>query len=94
MSNNQKPTQNISKSSGLSWESRITKGEKEVAKRRAEVFFRLRQGEFIAFTDRKDKKVYFELQQIGKVRPSKTKHYTDEDIILNFNRIYREVKTI
>ena len=89
-----KPTHSISKSSGLSWESRITKGEKEVAKRRAEIFFRLKQGEFIAFADGKDKKIHFKLQRIYKEKPLRSTCYTREDVALNFERIYREVKNI
>src|SRR5690606_8486376 len=65
------PTQSISRSSGLSMESRITKGEKEVSKRRADLFFRLKQGEFIAFADGKDKRVRFELQPIQKDKPER-----------------------
>ena len=41
---------------------RITEGEKEVSKRRADVFFRLKQGEFITFADGKDQKVYLSLK--------------------------------
>tara|TARA_R110000764_G_scaffold17147_10_gene47222 strand:+ start:2285 stop:3718 length:1434 start_codon:yes stop_codon:yes gene_type:complete len=89
-----KPTHSISKNSGLSWESRITKGEKEVSKRRAEIFFRLRQGEFIAFADGKDKKIHFKLQRICKEKPLKSTCYTREDVALHFERIYREIKNI
>ncbi|TGV03366.1 type IV secretory system conjugative DNA transfer family protein [Flavivirga rizhaonensis] len=89
-----KPTHSISKSSGLSFESRITKGEKEVSKRRADIFFRLKQGEFVAFADGKDKKVQFKLQQIQKDMPKKTKQYSDEDLRLNFEKIYRDVKLL
>lgn len=88
------PTHSISKSSGLSLESRITKGEKEVSKRRAEIFFRLKQGEFVAFADGKDRKVQFKLQNIHKEIPQKPHSYSDEDLRLNFERIYREITTI
>ncbi|MGB3342802.1 MAG: type IV secretion system DNA-binding domain-containing protein [Aequorivita sp.] len=88
------PTHSISKSSGLSFESRITKGEKEVAKRRAEVFFKLKQGEFIAFADGKDKKIQFKLQSIQKEVPQKTKQYSSDDLQLNFERVYREVEQL
>lgn len=64
-------THSISRSSGLSFESRITKGEKEVSKRRADLFFRLRQGELIAFADGRDKRVRFTLQSILKKLPKK-----------------------
>jgi hypothetical protein len=89
-----KPTHSISKNSGLSLESRITKGEKEVSKRRADIFFRLKQGEFIAFADGKDKKVHFKLQPIEKEVPPKTNQYSTEDLRLNFERIYRDASSI
>jgi type IV secretory pathway TraG/TraD family ATPase VirD4 len=89
-----KPTHSISKNSGLSFESRITKGEKEVSKRRADIFFRLKQGEFVAFADGKDKKVQFKLQSIQKEIPNKNNQYSNEDLRLNFERIYREVKAV
>jgi type IV secretory pathway TraG/TraD family ATPase VirD4 len=89
-----KPTHSISKNSGLSLESRITKGEKEVSKRRADIFFRLKQGEFIVFADGKDKKVHFKLQSIEKEVPPKTNQYSPEDLRLNFERIYRDANSI
>ncbi len=88
------PTHSISKSSGLSFESRITKGEKEVSKRRAEIFFRLKQGEFVAFADGKDRKVQFKLQKISKEIPHKPHSYSDDDLRLNFERIYRDIEII
>ncbi|MBW8201946.1 type IV secretory system conjugative DNA transfer family protein, partial [Flagellimonas abyssi] len=63
------PTRSVSKSSGLSLERRITEGEKEVSKRRAEVFFRLKQGEFVVFADGKDRKVQFRRPVIPKGLP-------------------------
>lgn len=65
------PTLSVSRSSGFSLESRITKGEKEVAKRRSNSFFRLQTGEFIAFADGKDKKLRFPLPKIHKELPAK-----------------------
>ena len=50
-------------------DARVTKGEKEVPKRRAETFFRLKQGEFIAFADGRDKLVKFKLQKLEKRIP-------------------------
>ncbi len=86
------PTHSISKSSGLSFESRITKGEKEVSKRRADVFFRLKQGQFVAFADGKDRKVQFKLQKIQRSLPNATKEYSKEDLESNFNRIHMEAR--
>src|SRR5690606_32815622 len=88
------PTHSISKSSGLSFESRITKGEKEVAKRRADVFFRLKQGQFVALADGKDKKVQFKLQKIQRGLPNGINEYSKADLEENFERIYNEVRSI
>ena len=71
------PTKSVSRSSGLTLDSRITKGEKEVAKRRAAIFFRLQQGEFVAFADGKDRKVKFKLQKIEKEVPPIKVHYSN-----------------
>lgn len=89
-----KPTHSISKSSGLSWESRITKGEKEVAKRRAEIFFRLKQGEFVAFADGKDRKLQFTLQPIVRKRPKRRIVHTDEEVKLVYERCYSEIRKL
>ncbi|EID75488.1 type IV secretory system conjugative DNA transfer family protein [Imtechella halotolerans] len=88
------PTLSVSRSSGFSLESRITKGEKEVAKRRSNSFFRLQTGEFIAFADGKDKKLRFPLPKIHKELPAKKALYSDHDIQLNFERIHREIQSI
>lgn len=88
------PTKSVSKSSGLSFESRITKGEKEVSKRRADVFFRLKQGEFVAFADGKDRKLKFKLQRITKEQPKPKIQYSNEDLQLNYERIHRDVASL
>ncbi len=88
------PTKSISKSSGLSFESRITKGEKEVSKRRADSFFRLRAGEFITFADGKDKKVQFKLQEIFRELPKRTNQFSADELQLNFEKIYLEAKSL
>ncbi|WP_047419544.1 type IV secretory system conjugative DNA transfer family protein [Cellulophaga sp. Hel_I_12] len=88
------PTKSVSRSSGLTLDSRITKGEKEVAKRRAAIFFRLKQGEFVAFADGKDRKVKFTLQKIEKELPKIKVDYPAEELRLNLERVYREVKTV
>ncbi|WP_282085314.1 type IV secretory system conjugative DNA transfer family protein [Aquimarina algiphila] len=88
------PTKSISKSSGLSFESRITKGEKEVSKHRADIFFRLKQGEFITFADGKDKKVRFKLPKIEKYLPQNNRKITSSETSENFEKIYREVRAM
>ncbi|MDY7396770.1 type IV secretion system DNA-binding domain-containing protein [Aureibaculum sp. 2210JD6-5] len=86
-------TTSINKGFNLNFDTRITKGEKEVSKRRADVFFRLKQGEFITFADGKDKRVQFKLQAIQKEIPKPYKHYTEDELRLNFERIYRDIKS-
>ncbi|WP_240751514.1 type IV secretory system conjugative DNA transfer family protein [Flagellimonas onchidii] len=88
------PTKSISKSSGLSFESRITKGEKEVSKRRADIFFRLKQGEFITFADGKDKKVRFRLSKIKKELPEKREQFSQVELQSNFEKVYQEVRSL
>ena len=85
-------TTSINKGFNLNFDTRITKGEKEVSKRRADVFFRLQQGEFIAFADGKDKKVQFKLQSIQKEILKQNTQFSDEDFRVNFEKIYREAK--
>ena len=66
----------------------------KVSKRRADVFFRLKQGEFIAFADGKDKKVQFKLQHIQKEKSKPLRKLHEEELQLNHQRIYREVELI
>lgn len=89
-----KKTISINKGFNLNFDTRVTKGEKEVSKVRADEFFRLKQGEFISFADGKDKKVQFILQKISKEMPEPLFNYTDEDLRLNFERIHSEIQSI
>ena len=88
------PTKSISRGHNLDFDTRITTGEKEIPKMRADVFFRLRQGEFITYADGMDKKVRFKLQSIKRVLPVSLKQYSNEDLTINFERIYKEAKSI
>jgi hypothetical protein len=54
----------------------------------------LKQGEFVAFADGKDKKLQLKLQNIEKEVPTKAHYFSQEDLRMNFQRIYREVRTI
>jgi len=87
-------TTSINKGFNLNFDTRVTKGEKEVSKRRADIFFRLKQGEFIAFADGKDKKVQFKLQKIKRELPIKKTKYSERELNENFERIYTEVKSL
>jgi len=88
------PTKSISRGHNLDFDTRITTGEKEIPKIRADVFFRLKQGEFITYADGKDKKVQFKLSKIERRLPAKIHNYAEADLEENFERIYREVRSI
>ena len=83
-----------SQSSGLDFDTRITKSEREVSKIRADVFFRLQPGEFVTFADGKDQKVQFRLERIEKFLPLNVPEYSAEDIRRNFEKIHMEAKTL
>ena len=87
-------TTSVNRGYNLNFDTRITTGEREVVKIRADVFFRLKQGEFITFADGEDKRVQFKLPKIEKRMPNKKKAFTDEDLEENFERVYREVRSI
>lgn len=84
----------ISKSDNLNFDTRITKSEREVAKIRANVFFRLKPGEFVTFADGKERKVRFGKPNLKKELPIPKKEFSAEDMKLNFEKIYREAKAI
>ncbi|WP_306014337.1 MULTISPECIES: type IV secretory system conjugative DNA transfer family protein [unclassified Allomuricauda] len=87
------PTRSVSKSSGLNLERRITEGEKEVSKRRAEVFFRLVQGEFVVFADGKDRKVRFPRPVIERGLP-KPLDIKEGDLERHYLKVHREVSSV
>lgn len=86
-----KETTSVNKGHNLNFDTRITTGEKEVSKRRADIFFRLKQGEFIAFADGKDKRLQFKLQQIQKEILKKSIQYSGTDLELKFKQIHKEI---
>ncbi|WP_299622940.1 type IV secretory system conjugative DNA transfer family protein [uncultured Tenacibaculum sp.] len=87
-------TTSVNRGHNLNFDTRITTGEREIPKIRADVFFRLKQGEFITFADGEDKKVQFKLAKIEKRLPNKKQAFTQADLEANFERIYREVRGI
>ncbi|WJJ96382.1 type IV secretory system conjugative DNA transfer family protein [Algibacter luteus] len=89
-----KETTSINRGHNLNFDTRITTGEREVAKIRADVFFRLKEGEFVTFADGKDRKIQFKLPTIEKRLPTKPQNYSDVDLQANFDRVYKEVKSI
>ena len=88
------PTTSVSRGHNLDFDTRVTTGEREAAKVRADVFFRLKQGEFITYADGKDKKVQFKLQRIKRNLPDGSNRYSAEDLRTNFERIYEEARGI
>lgn len=88
------PTKSISSGHNLDFDTRITTGEKEIPKIRADVFFRLKQGEFIAYADGRDKKVQFKLADIIREFPQESKQFSQADLAANFERVYDEAKSI
>ncbi|MDF0709062.1 type IV secretory system conjugative DNA transfer family protein [Flagellimonas okinawensis] len=87
------PTRSVSKSSGLNMERRITEGEKEVSKRRAEVFFRLKQGEFVVFADGKDRKVRFARPDIPKGLPGALQ-ISESELEQHYLKIHHDIGSI
>ncbi len=89
-----KETTSINRGHSLNFDTRITTAEREISKVRADVFFRLKEGEFITFADGKDRKVRFKLPKIEKRLPKQTRDYTKGDLQQNFDRIYEEAKSL
>lgn len=88
------PTKSISRGHNLDFDTRVITGEKEIPKIRADVFFRLKQGEFITYADGKDKKVQFKLANIQRELPTETKQFSKKDLETNFDRIYEEARSL
>ncbi len=87
-------TKSVSRGHNLDFDTRVTTGEKEIPKIRADVFFRLKQGEFITYADGKDKKVQFKLQKIERGLPEDLDRYSKADLDANFERVYSEARSI
>ncbi|HSI70108.1 MAG TPA: type IV secretory system conjugative DNA transfer family protein [Gillisia sp.] len=88
-----KETTSVNRGYNLNFDTRVTTGEKEVSKIRADAFFRLKEGEFITYADGKDQKVQFALQKIKKELPE-SRSFTVMELEENFDRIYKEAKSI
>ena len=58
-----KQTKSVSRSEGLDFDTRVTKGEREVAKIRASSFFKLKPGEFVVYADGNTKLLLFKNQK-------------------------------
>jgi len=86
-------TKSVNKGYNLNFDTRVTKGEREVAKTRADVFYGLPQGGFLVLTDGKDKKVQFRPPKIIRQFPLPERNLK-EQLQKNFERIHREVREI
>ena len=88
------PTKSVSRGHSLDFDTRVTTGEKEIPKIRADVFFRLKQGEFITYADGRDKMVQFKLADIQRELPNESKQFSKADLAANFERVYEEARSI
>ncbi|GAA3622749.1 hypothetical protein GCM10022397_05530 [Flavivirga jejuensis] len=88
-----KPTLSVNKGYNLNFDTRVTHGEREVAKTRADAFFGLKAGEFIVFADGNDRKVQFKKPDINRLLPN-SKNYTEQDLDVNYIRIHEEIKSL
>ena len=88
-----KETRSISKGHSLNFDTRVTQGEKEVAKRRADAFYGLQQGEFVVFFDGKDKKIRFKMPDIERKLPEPIE-ISELELKGNFDKIHREAQSI
>ncbi|MEP6262882.1 MAG: type IV secretory system conjugative DNA transfer family protein [Gillisia sp.] len=89
-----KETTSVNRGYSLDFDTRVTTGEKEVSKIRADVFFRLKEGEFITYADGKDKKVQFAPPSISRRLPEKEEYVSSGVLSDNFAQIYKEAKSI
>ncbi|MAU15424.1 MAG: mobilization protein [Muricauda sp.] len=88
-----RPIRSVSKKTDfLAPDTRVTNTEREVGKVRSEEFFRLRQGEFIAFSDGKDRKVRFPSPMAPRALPRPRFAPDSPEITANFHRIHLEAK--
>ena len=89
-----KETTSVNRGYSLNFDTRVTTGEREVSKRRADVFFRLKQGEFITYADGKDQKIQFERNEIKKGLPENLNQFSPKDLEDNFRQVHEDVKSI
>lgn len=88
-----RPTRSVSRAEDfLKSDTRITQGEMEVSKIRADKFFRLKEGEFIAFADGKDKKVRFPRPNIARALPEPKFRSGAGTLKKNFEQIHLDVQ--
>jgi type IV secretory pathway TraG/TraD family ATPase VirD4 len=86
-----KPTRSINRSHSMRFDTRITTGEREVAKIRANQFFRLRPGEFISFADGREQRIWFKPPKLNRSLP---KPVSEVDLAGTYARIFQEAESI
>lgn len=84
----------ISKGSNLNFDTRITRTKREVSKLRADLFFKLKPGEFVAFADGKEQRIQFKRESLKRALPSKFQGHSAEDIEKNYLQIYRQAQKL
>ena len=84
----------VSKSDNFNSDTRTTRSEREVAKIRADLFFRLKPGEFVTFADGKDRRVKFPTPEWPRELPIPKHEFSTEELETNLQKIYREAKAI
>lgn len=87
-------TISVNKGYNLNFDTRVTTGEREVAKIRANTFFKLKQGEFIAFADGQEQSIKFKVPHLKRELPELSKVFTQQEMELNFEQIHTEVQMI
>lgn len=85
-------TISTSQGEGLDFDTRITESEREVSKIRADHFFRLQPGEFVAFADGQDQIIRFAHETPEKQLPQKFSGYSTEEIQENFESVHLKVR--
>lgn len=88
------PTTSINRSRTINFDTRVTTGEREVSKIRADVFFRLKQGEFISFADGKEKRIQFKKPQLVRGIPKLDQGKSEIDLKGNFLRIHNDIRVL
>ncbi|SNY99545.1 type IV secretory system conjugative DNA transfer family protein [Flagellimonas pacifica] len=90
-----KPIQSVSKGvDPFRSDTRITKSEKEVSKVSSDAFFRLKQGEFFAFSDGKSRRIRFPVPRPERGLPQPKYAPDDPEIARNFERIHKEAQAL
>lgn len=90
----QREVVSVSKSENLSFDTRVTRSKKEVSKLRADLFFRLEPGQFVAYADGKEKIVKFKKEKLFRELPAVLNPVKPEEIERNFHKIYLEAREL